>query len=280
MILTQRKWLWCLLNFVKEHSEASKDTKATLSRVESTLEDVLQRTTRLEQEVTNVEQRVSDSEDKALRHERAVCYLLQIEAKLSAKYEDCESSARRNNLRIYGVKEGEEKNDMIKFISNLLCSSLDLPEDLDLCLESAHRSLTMKPKEPAPPRSIIVRFSDYRVRETILQHAWKKRGVTYQGQKIFFDQDYTSDVQKKREQVQEVIKQLKENKIKAQSPFPAQLKIDLDSGLRTFTTLSEAATTLRKMGINVKVDERRISRGSCCVIPWSRYQHQTERALY
>lgn len=112
-----------------------------------------------------------------------------------------------------------------------------------------------------PPRSIIVWFSDYRVSEMILQHAWKKRGVTHQGQKIFFDQDYTSDVQKKRKKVKEVIKQLKENKIKAQSPVPAQLKIHLDSGVKTFTTLSEAAPTLRKIGINVNV------------IPGSRHRH-------
>ena len=240
----------------REHSEASQDTKATLSRVESTIDDVLSRTTRLEQQVTNVEQRVSDTEDKTLRHERAIRYLLQREVRLSAKCEDLESRARRNNLRIYGVKEGEEMNDMIKFISNLMRTSLELPDDLDLCVERAHRSLTMKPKEPAPPRSIIVRFSDYRVKDKILQQAWKKRGVTHQGQKIFFDQDYTSDVQKKRKQVREVIKQLKEKKVKAQSPFPAQLKIHLDSGVKTFTTLSEAAPTLKKMGINIKVDER------------------------
>ena len=145
---------------------------------------------------------------------------------------------------------------MIKFISNLMRTSLELPEDLDLCLERAHCALTRKPKEPAPPRSIIGRFSDYRVREMILQQAWEKQGVTHQGQKTFFHQDYTSDVQKKHKQVQEVIKQLKENKIKAQSPFPAQLKIHLDSGVKTFTTLLEAAPTLRKMGINVKVGER------------------------
>lgn len=53
-----------------------------------------------------------------------------------------------------------------------------------------------------------------------------------------------------------MIKQLEEKKIKAQSPFPAQLKIYPASGMRTFTTLSEAAPTLRKMGINVKVDEQ------------------------
>ncbi len=48
------------------------------------------------------------TEDKALRHERAIRYLLHRDAKLSAKCEDLESRARRNNLRIYGVKEGGE----------------------------------------------------------------------------------------------------------------------------------------------------------------------------
>ena len=93
----------------REHSEASKDTKATLSRVESSLEDVLLRTTRLELQVTNVEQRVSDLENKALRHERVIPYLLQKEAKLSAKCEDLKSRARRNNLCINSVKDGASK---------------------------------------------------------------------------------------------------------------------------------------------------------------------------
>ena len=84
---------------------------------------------------------------------------------------------------------------MINFITNLMRTSLDL------CVERAHRPLTMKPRDPAPPRSIIVRFSDYRVKEKILQQAWKNRGVTYQGQNVFFDQNYTSDVQKQRKQV-------------------------------------------------------------------------------
>ena len=152
VILALRKKMAAVLpelrDLQREHSEASEDTKATLSRVESSLKDVLQPMTRLEQQLTHVEQRVSDTEDKALRHERAIRYLLQKEAKLSAKCEDLESRARRNNLLIYGVKDGEEMNDMIKFISNLIGTSLELPQDLDLCLERGHRLLTRKPKEP------------------------------------------------------------------------------------------------------------------------------------
>lgn len=121
-----------LRNLRKEHTEASRDTKTTLYRVESTLNDVMEGTAKLEQQVVEV---------------ATIRYLLCREAKLSAKCEDLESRARRNNLRIYGVKEGEERNDMINFITNLMRTSLDLPDELDLCVERAHRSLTMKPRD-------------------------------------------------------------------------------------------------------------------------------------
>uniref|UniRef100_A0A3B3XAJ7 L1 transposable element RRM domain-containing protein n=1 Tax=Poecilia mexicana TaxID=48701 RepID=A0A3B3XAJ7_9TELE len=231
-----------LIQLRKEHTDASHDTKATLSRVESSLKDVLERTTKLEQRITDTNQRVSDAEDQLLRHDRVLRYMLQREANLSAKCEDLESRSRRNNLRIYGIPE-EEKNDMISF-------------DMNLNIERAHRSLNVKPKDSAPPRSIIVRFSNYRVKEKVIQTAWSRRDVTHHGQRIYFDQDYTANVQKKRKQVREVIKQLKDKNVKAGSPFPAQLKIHLDSGVKTFATLARAASTLEKMGIHVKIDER------------------------
>ena len=215
--------------------------------------------TKLEQRVTEYEQRLSDAEDKSQRNERALHYLLQRDASLSAKCEDLESRARRNNVRIYGVKEDEETNkDMLSFVNDLIRTSLTLPEELNLNVERAHRSLTMKPKDAAsPPRSIIVRFLDYRIKETVIQEAWKHRGgVPYNGQRIFFDQDYTSDIQKKRKQVRDVMKLLKEKNIKAQSPFPAKLKIHLKSGTKTFTTLADAAVTLGELGIQVQLNER------------------------
>ena len=94
-------------------------------------------------------------------HDRAVPYLLHKDANLSAKCQDLEARARRNNSRIYGVKEGSEKNTMIPFISELLRTLLLLPEELEVRIERAHRVLTMRPKDAsAPLRSIIVRFLD------------------------------------------------------------------------------------------------------------------------
>lgn len=44
--------------------------------------------------------------------------------------------------------------------------------------------------------------------------------------------------------------------MKAQSPFPAKLKIHLDSGVKIFATLGDAAETLKDLGIHVERDER------------------------
>ncbi|KAI4826601.1 hypothetical protein KUCAC02_030044 [Chaenocephalus aceratus] len=74
---------------------------------------------------------------------------------------------------------------------------------MDIHIERAHRSLLAKPKEnTAPPRAIIVRFLDYRVKEQVIQQAWKQK-TTYEGRTIYFNQDYTNEVQKKRKQEEE-----------------------------------------------------------------------------
>ena len=157
-------------------------------------------------------------------------------------------------MRIHGIPEGSEKNDTIGFISGFIRSSLQIPADVDIRIERAHRSLLARSKEnTAPPRAIIVRFLDYRVKEQVIQQALKQK-TTYEGRTIYFNQDYTNEVQKKRKQVRDVIKKLKDKNFEAQSPYPAQLKNVLASGTKIFTTLTEAV--LRDMGIHVQEEER------------------------
>lgn len=44
---------------------------------------------------------------------------------------------------------------------------------------------------------------------------------------MFFDQNYSAEVQRKRKKVWEVIKELSAKNIRAQSPYPAQLNFTL-----------------------------------------------------
>lgn len=92
------------------------------------------------------------------------------------------------------------------------------------------------------------------MKELVIQQAWKQKTM-YEGPIIYFNQDYTTETQRKRNQVWGVIKKLKEKNVKAQSPYPAQLKVFLDSGIKTFATLMWAAPMLKNMGISVEEDE-------------------------
>ncbi len=176
------------------------------------------------------------------------------EAMLAAKCDDLESRVRRNNIRIHGIPEGSEKNNTIGFVTNIILSSLKIPAAMDTHIERAHHSLIAKPKEStAPPQAIIGCFIDNQVKDCVIQQTWKQK-ITYEGRTIYFNQDYTTEIQK-RKQVREVIKTLKEKNIKAQSPYPAQLEVLMETGTRTLTTLMEAAPILKDLGIRVEKDE-------------------------
>ncbi len=168
--------------------------------------EIRQRKDTLEERLTATETRVSNTEDRGMRQERALAYLLSKDAKLTARQDDLENKLRRNNIRVYGIPEDAEGKEMIPFITNFFKSTLKLQENMKICIERAHRAITLKPKPTAPPRSIIVRFLDFKVKQMVLQQAWAQRDVKYQRKRVYFDQDYSPDVLRKRKQVREVIK--------------------------------------------------------------------------
>lgn len=129
----------------QKHTEAANDNKKALARLETNMKELVERTTSLEQQVGHVEERLGDTEDKTARLERMAAFLLHQEAKLAAKCDDLES--RRNNIWIHGIPEGSEKKDTIGFITDFIHSSLQIPDDTDIRIERAHRSLIAKPKE-------------------------------------------------------------------------------------------------------------------------------------
>lgn len=99
--------------------------------------------------------------------------------------------------------------------------------------------LQNRKRKTAPPCAIVVRFLDYRVKGRVIQQAWKQK-ITYEGRTVYFNQGYTNEILKKKKQVRDVIKKRKQKNVKAQSPYPAQLKVFLESGAKTFTSLTEA----------------------------------------
>lgn len=254
----------------KENLDGHTQTRLSLTKIESSMQELRDEMTKLEKRTTDAEGRIGAAEDTGIRHQRAIRYLLHREMDLTARCEDLQNRSRRNNLRIYRVPEGSEGKDVKAFVRELIQSVLQPMPEVNLQIERAHRSLTAKPKNPtAAPRSLIVKFLDYSVKDAILRQAWSQRQLLYKAEPIFFDHDYSPELQKKRTQVRNTIKQLKQKNISAKCIYPAQLRITTADGEKTYSTLTQALPALQEHGIQIRVDERERMESEMSRYRWS-----------
>lgn len=130
---------------------------------------------------------------------------------LEDKCEDLESRARRKNLKIYFVLEKIEGNNMVDFIEKPFCEKLNIREEI--YIERVHRTTGFSSRCKEHARSIIVRFRRYREKQRVLHAAWGQKDIRVNDQRIYFDEDFTTQVFKERATYRSVRKQLQERKV-------------------------------------------------------------------
>ncbi|KAE8277412.1 hypothetical protein D5F01_LYC24656 [Larimichthys crocea] len=190
-------------------------------------------------------------EDWAEDATRALLTCLEQQRYLQQKVTDLESRSRRNNVRVFGVAEGEEGDSTMQFIVNIIKSELTMLRDVDLKIQRAHRSLAPRPPTGAHPRPIIVNFQEFSTKEMVLREAWKKGKILVGNRALHSDHDYASEIVKKRKEYNDIKKALKERGIRFQTPY-TRMRIHWDSGVRTYDSAQEAWRDLKKRGFQIE----------------------------
>lgn len=103
-----------------------------------------------------------------------------------------------------------------------------------------------KPPQSAPPRSKVVRFPQFSVKEKILHAAWKKE-LRVQNKRVYFDHDYATEVQNKRKESIPIKKILRDNGVCFQTPL-TRLRAFFETGPVTYNGAAQAAEDLRRRG--------------------------------
>lgn len=230
-----------LRGFRQDNKEQLEEIKEEIVKTNSRLDEA-------EDRITKAEERMQNTED-------VLKEMLKLQTKLDEKITDQESRSRRDNVRIYGVPEGTEKeaSSMISFVEKLLLENLDVPADMPLQIERAHRALGQQPPEGAQPRSILIKFLSFRTKETILRLAWQKKGFIWHGKQINLDNDYAPRILQKRREYAEIRKVLKDKQIPFNTLYPAKLKVRHADGIRVYETAGEASQDLSRRGLPVEV---------------------------
>ncbi|CAL9702102.1 unnamed protein product [Knipowitschia caucasica] len=205
--------------------------------------------------IDETEKRIGDTEERIQYMEEATCELIQFCKKLKEKQVDQEGRARRDNVRLHGIKEGAEKDaeSVSAFVETLLKEKLELPVAYELGVERAHRSLSPRPADGVPPRSIIAKLSSYKCKEDIIKKAWEKKGFVFEGCRVYIDHDYAPEVIKMRKEYSEAKKVLRDKKIRFHTPFPSKFRVFYEGETRLYNSAAEATRDMADRGLQVRV---------------------------
>ena len=233
---------------LKEIRDFRQDNRHQLEEIKG---EIAKTNSRLDE----AEGRISGNEERLQNAEELLAEMLKIQEQLQLQLTDQEGRSRRGNVRIYGVPEGAEGEPrlVIPFVEKLLKDNLAIPNSTDMQIERAHRALAPQPPAGAQPRSILVKFLSFRMKEEVLRLAWQRKGFTWQNNKINLDHDYAPGILARRRDYAEARRVLKENNIRFQTLYPARLRVFHEEGTAIYETAEAATADLASRGLPVKV---------------------------
>lgn len=154
------------------HQKIRKDIRNDLTEFEVEINRKMSKVIKTQQStaerVNEMEKRIADLQEWAMNVRDAVGNTLKVQENLQAKLSDLKGRSPCNNLRIYRMPEGCEGSNVMEFVAEFIKSELICLQDIDLHIQRAHRALVSKPSQEEQPRSLVISFLEYRVKEMVL----------------------------------------------------------------------------------------------------------------
>lgn len=116
---------------------------------------------------------------------------------LEQRAEDAENRARRNNIRVIGLPEKVEGNNMVAYLKNWICTEV-AEEGLSpyFALERADRVPAWALPPGRPPRSVVARLLFFKDRDHVLSQARLKGQLKIENSTVRIFPDFSSEVQR------------------------------------------------------------------------------------
>lgn len=188
----------------------------------------------LTERIVAAEEQGSDHERRIQTLELCLTDMKKSNERLLTKIDDIEGRSRRNNIKIVGIPEDEEKGRTTDFIAGLIPKLLGVSSFAKpVIVDRAHRIPVPKPTDVKRPRSIIARIHFYQEKELILRLS-RQQQMIYNGQRIYVYPDYTAEVMAQRRGFREVTQALREREVKYSLCLPAKLHVQHNDQVKVF----------------------------------------------
>lgn len=202
-------------------------------------EDLKSATTRLDE----AEARILATEDSVLAYEARIGHLEKEVSVLSDKADMAENYSRRLNIRLLGLAEGLETTQPVVFFETWLPQLLKIHTDTGrIRLERAHRALGPIPPSGNRPRPLLLRFHAFQDKQRVMEaarRASQDHPIVFKESRLFFYNDFSSSVMKKRKAFDVVKRKLRDNGIFYGMFFPATLQVTYNGAKKRYTSPDE-----------------------------------------
>lgn len=222
-------------------NELKKSMEGRLDSIEACLSTLQTKHREAEHRLGDMDEALSAADSRISALETTCTELQAANGLLRAKVNDLEGRSRRLNIRIAGVKEGEEGGRPTDFVSRLIPDLLGKDNFAKpVKIDRAHRSLRPKPHANEPPRIIIARVHNDRDLFNIFRLCRQQAPLRYHGERVSIFPDYTAEVSSQRQAFNTVRKRLMDAGAKCSLRFPAKLQVAHNDTVKVFHTPAEA----------------------------------------
>ncbi|CAM4463382.1 unnamed protein product [Leuciscus chuanchicus] len=194
----------------------------------------------VERHIDGMDEALTDADHHITALETTCKELQAANTRLSAKLNDLGRS-RRLNIRIIGIKEGEENSRPAEFVSELISKILGQENfSKPVKIDRAHRSLKPKPKEKEPPRVIIAKLHNDRDVRNILRLSRQRASLSYKDERVSIFPDFTAEVIAQRQAFNSARNKLADAGAKCTMRFPAKLQVTYNKTVNVFDSPAAA----------------------------------------
>lgn len=136
--------------------------------------------------VPSLEEEVGDTKHELSQNHTSLASQASTLQDFQRHLEDLDNRGRRNNIRVRGLPEACEAEDLLTTLQAILNNVLGHPEHQRVKLDQAHCSL--RPCGPvSSPRDMICRVHNYTLKEEIMRKACNMRTIACNMRTIDFD---------------------------------------------------------------------------------------------
>lgn len=238
-----------MLSSVKNEITTMKtDFTTKLDNMTTAIQDLKKEMGECNERITQTEQRISGTEDEVLDLQAQVSTLQTKNKIMEDKLLDLETRSRLNNVRLVNMPEGVEGTNVCAFLERWIPEAVGGEKTplSPFILERAHR-IGPRRDNTSRPRALIMRFSNYRDKQAVLQAVRDKRDINYNNQKVRFYPDMASGLLQQRKEYDPIREELRKLNIRHGVAHPAKLLVTYKAKTHVFKTPAEAHAFLKNI---------------------------------